>query len=660
MPTISIVHKLLFWFLILAIVPIVLLSYFNYQTAAEAINQQIKNSLVAIADSKTEAIETIIRNIQANVSVLTQSPLIAQTIIQLQSPNPSLSNRYTNFLRAITEDFGYKEIILTDARGKILFSKSGIDQLPRPSELFQVFERATTLVELSSSDFQPQGNLLIAYVAVPILDNQNAIIGTVIVGFTNDSLLSVTANYTGLGKTGETLLVTKSNGIYQLIAPTRNDGSPQPDQLAQIPSIQQAVNGTSGFGVNLDYRSRQVLEAWQYVATINGGLVVKIDTDEALASVRDVRNSTIIFSLSSSLVVALIALGVARSISQPIINLTAITKSIISGEFRWEAPIYSNDEIGDLARSFNLMMERLNHSFQELADMNQDLEVRVEERTKSLKWANLEINLLNEKLQEDNLRMSSELEITRRLQQLILPKEQELLNIPSLEIAGFMEPATEVGGDYYDVIQSNGSIRIGVGDITGHGLESGILMIMLQTAVRTLAHVNIKSPMAYINILNRVIYENICRMDTDKSLTLILLEYNQESNLLKLTGQHEEAIVVRSDGTVQCINTMDLGFPIGLEADISAFIGQVTIQLGTGDVVVLYTDGITEAENMGKQLYSQERLCRVIRQNVHQSAHQIREAIISDLRQHIGTQTVFDDITLVVIKKKQSPLQVLY
>jgi serine phosphatase RsbU (regulator of sigma subunit) len=81
--------------------------------------------------------------------------------------------------------------------------------------------------------------------------------------------------------------------------------------------------------------------------------------------------------------------------------------------------------------------------------------------------------------------MSAELAVSRKLQQMLLPKEHELNQIPGLEIAGFMEPATEVGGDYYDVLNHNGNVKIGIGDVTGHGLESGVVMLMTQTATRT-------------------------------------------------------------------------------------------------------------------------------------------------------------------------------
>ncbi len=267
-----------------------------------------------------------------------------------------------------------------------------------------------------------------------------------------------------------------------------------------------------------------------------------------------------------------------------------------------------------------------------------------------LERANNQILSLNELLKEENLRMGGELDITRRLQQMILPKDEELASIEGLDIAGFMEPAAEVGGDYYDVLQQNGRVKIGIGDVTGHGLESGMLMIMVQTAVRTLLQSEENDPVRFLDTLNRTIYGNVQRMASDKNLTLALLDY--KDGKLTLSGQHEEIIVVRKDGSLERFDTIDLGFPIGLQEEIFAFLDQRQIHLESGDVMVLYTDGITEAESELRKLYGLERLCEVICQHVNESAIAIREAVITDLRSHIGNHKIYDDITLLVLKQK--------
>lgn len=254
------------------------------------------------------------------------------------------------------------------------------------------------------------------------------------------------------------------------------------------------------------------------------------------------------------------------------------------------------------------------------------------------------------RLRAENLRLSAEIEVIQKLQKMVLPKSLELASIKDLEIASFIQPADVIGGDYYDVLQYNDQVKIGIGDVTGHGLESGLLMIMAQTAVRTLQESSETDPVKFLDILNRTLYGNIQRMSSSKNMTLALLDYTNRS--IQLSGQHEEVIVVRVNGQVERIDTVDLGFPIGLDADVSEFIAQQTIYLNPGDVIVLYTDGITEAENIESDQYGLERLCEVICKNHQNSAEHIRQAIVTDVQQYIGQQQVFDDMTVVVIKQK--------
>ncbi len=97
-----------------------------------------------------------------------------------------------------------------------------------------------------------------------------------------------------------------------------------------------------------------------------------------------------------------------------------------------------------------------------------------------------------------------------------------------------MQPADEVGGDYYDVLQKHGVLHIGIGDVTGHGLESGILMLMTQTAIRTLVEHGEPDPKTFLTTLNRVILKNAQRMQVDKTLTFALVTYQGGS--LKIVG----------------------------------------------------------------------------------------------------------------------------
>ncbi|MBP0027621.1 AAA family ATPase [Roseofilum sp. Guam] len=286
----------------------------------------------------------------------------------------------------------------------------------------------------------------------------------------------------------------------------------------------------------------------------------------------------------------------------------------------------------------------------ENAYLYRNLEQKVEERTAQLALANAEIKTLNEQLTSENLRLSSEVDVARKIQQMVLPKQTELEVVENLDIAGFMEPADEVGGDYYDILKQGDRIKISIGDVTGHGLESGVLMLMAQTVIRTLENIQETNAIHFLEIVNQTLHQNLQRMNSDKNMSLAILNY--ECGVIQVSGQHEEIIVVRADGQLELIDTLDLGFPIGLELEIGEFVAQQEIILNRDDIVILYTDGITEAENMENELYGLERLTQLAQQYRQHSAMQIRDLIIEEVRQFIGQQKVFDDITLVVLKQR--------
>ncbi len=139
-------------------------------------------------------------------------------------------------------------------------------------------------------------------------------------------------------------------------------------------------------------------------------------------------------------------------------------------------------------------------------------------------------------------------------------------------------------------------------------------------------------------------------MGADRTLTFALIEY--QGRQLKIVGQHEELLVVRKGGQIERVDTFDLGFPIGLEEEIAQWVAEAIVTLQLGEGIVLYTDGIIEAENMEKELYGIERLCNVISHHWDRSAEEIKQAVVDDVTRHIGDQKVYDDLTLVVLKQK--------
>ena len=352
----------------------------------------------------------------------------------------------------------------------------------------------------------------------------------------------------------------------------------------------------------------------------------------------------ILASVLAFLVLVLaVSVAVSRRFTAGLVALADAAGRLTRADYNIQVPVKGRDEVALVGAAFNSMAR-------EIREYTGTLEQRVADRTRELASATQEIQQLYEKLKDENLRMGAELDVARRIQMMVLPTASELDGIPDLDIASHVEPADEVGGDYYDVLHTTNGAKIGIGDVTGHGVESGVLMLMVQSVGRALHERGHDDPRTFLEVLNRAIYKNVERTKSGKHLSLAFLDY--EKGKVTISGQHEEVILIRQDGTVSRLDTMDLGFPIGLEENIGDYVSSVTLDFGSGDMLVLFTDGITEAESESNTLYGTERLVEAARLAHSGTATQAAAAIIADLKAHIGKQKVHDDITLVVVKHR--------
>jgi len=213
-----------------------------------------------------------------------------------------------------------------------------------------------------------------------------------------------------------------------------------------------------------------------------------------------------------------------------------------------------------------------------------------------------------------------------------------------------MSPADEVGGDYYDCFQSNGSVKFGIGDVTGHGLSAGVIMIMAQTAIKTVALMGERDMKRFLSLVNKVLYSNIVRIREDRSMTLSLIDYQDRT--FTVTGQHESLIVCRRDGIIELTDTEALGLFLGFEPDISRFVGETRLCLEPGDSLVLYTDGVVDAVNERNQPFGIRRLSQAVALHPERPAATILERVVALLKAYIGSSRVHDDFSLMVIKQK--------
>ncbi|RWX08590.1 HAMP domain-containing protein [Rhizobium hidalgonense] len=386
-------------------------------------------------------------------------------------------------------------------------------------------------------------------------------------------------------------------------------------------------------------------------AMLLGVVVPEREIDASLyaaqAKISEATNRIVLYQilaiLMSLLIVTIAVFAASKRITSGISALAGAAKRIQAKDYSVRVAISSRDEVGEAGEAFNRMAEEISYH-------TENLEQLVEERTAQIEDAKEEISTLNAQLQRENRRLGTELAVAERIQLMVLPLDQELDDFQALEIAAYMRPAEEVGGDYYDVLKNGSRLKIGIGDVTGHGLESGVLMLMVQSVARALQEAGNTDAVKFLTTLNSALFKNIVRTKIDKHLTLAFLDYDGKEMIL--SGQHEEVVVVRANGEVERIDTMDLGIPIGLEADISAFIKTREIAFAKGDLILLHTDGVTEAENDAGELFGMERLCREAVRLKDLSAEKVVAEIVATLMGFIGSQKIYDDITLLAVRHR--------
>ncbi|HVP19731.1 MAG TPA: SpoIIE family protein phosphatase [Spirochaetia bacterium] len=267
-----------------------------------------------------------------------------------------------------------------------------------------------------------------------------------------------------------------------------------------------------------------------------------------------------------------------------------------------------------------------------------------------LEKANKEIADLNTRLEDENLRLSHELEVAQHIQNIVLPQESDYQAFRDLQISCRMIPATEVGGDFYDTIHFGPEGFISIGDVTDHGLHSGLIMMMVHTALRALSRIERNDIQRIYGVINKLLYDFRLKTLDHRIMSLVILKYMGEGNFM-MTGQHETLLMLRKDGTVQNIESLEYGMYAGLDSNVLPYLKLHTFHMEVGDVLVLYTDGVTEAMNDKSEVFGTEGIIRVAEPLREASADAIQTAIVEACQQHIGQARRFDDISVVVVKK---------
>jgi len=262
-------------------------------------------------------------------------------------------------------------------------------------------------------------------------------------------------------------------------------------------------------------------------------------------------------------------------------------------------------------------------------------------------------------------RLAEEMKLGREIQMALLPHENPQLS--GLSAQGLMQPAKEIGGDYYDFITLPDADNLGIviGDVSGKGVAAGLLMAMVKTAIHTLTQEE-SSPRNILLRTNQILSKHI---GGERFMTLLYFMWQaRERTLCYSSAGHEHILIYRhsseervagvegkakgegSKGHVEDIKSG--GFMLGMMPNIEPFLEEKTIALSPGDKVLLYTDGVTEAQNQQEDRYNLDRLKESFLRHSAKPAGELMQAVRDEVYSFIGNYPQYDDITLVVLEAK--------
>jgi len=319
----------------------------------------------------------------------------------------------------------------------------------------------------------------------------------------------------------------------------------------------------------------------------------------------------------------LIGISLTRSITGAVHDLYVATKKVQEGDLSHRIEVRGRDQLAELSHSFNGMTENLGRL------------------------------IVVEKEQQ---RMQSELTIAREVQDQLFPKAE--LALRTFRLMGLCNPARMVSGDYYDFLQLHSSVALAIGDVAGKGISAALLMASIQSIMRTQLTAGIPAAAAagngsshpvlstgyLVSQLNKQLYDST---SAEKYATFFFGLYDEASRVLTYTNAgHLPPILMRE------------GSPISLEVTgtvVGAFpfsrYEEKCIPLQTGDLLIAYTDGITEPENEYGQMFGEERLIEVLVKYGNRDGSEIISRVMESVHHWTGSSELQDDMTLLLARR---------
>lgn len=578
-----------------------------------------KVAIANVGDDAMQLVHIVTSNQAAQVAAAHQLLMAFARLPQLRNHDPvACSALMAEMLKAYPH---YLNIGLIESDGNITCSAVPLREPVNVADRLY-FELAIQTRDFVVSDYQTgrvtgRPAINYAYPLVGATGNVDAVI------YIAQSLDWLTTALAGVQlPSGAVLAVTDRNGTVLARVPPADDVVGR--RLAE-PLLVAALSGRTAPGLVESEDVAGVSRLWAYAPLIAGTdfhAMIGVSKAVAFADIdRRMSRNLFAFGLITALALAVAWFGANRILRQ-VDALVVATRRLASGDLDGRSSEAGRNEIGLLARSFNRMAEML---------QARDRALRLaEERTRAA-----EVELAVTKAQID---------IARKIQQSLLPSDP--LTLAGVRLAGRCLPAADVGGDYFGYFPHGESgVDSLIGDVSGHGIGAALLMAEARTSFMSARLVE-KGAAGVVSKLNELLYDDLDRAQLFMTACCITFDA-ATSELTYANAGHPAALVLRS-GEAGCTPLYAEGVLLGIQKD--ARFDQAAMRISAGDVVVLYTDGITEMSNAAGEFFGTGRLEAAIVAHRHLDPEFLIDAVLTALERFAAGRPYDDDCTIVAMK----------
>jgi serine phosphatase RsbU (regulator of sigma subunit)/anti-sigma regulatory factor (Ser/Thr protein kinase) len=389
---------------------------------------------------------------------------------------------------------------------------------------------------------------------------------------------------------------------------------PEPDRVT-IGSFPGRGGRVTDYGAAVMYRGRQVGQV--HVAVNDGKIERRLE-----AAQKDLRRMALLTLLVTVIAIYFLSLMVTR----PLQKIFEGVRALSTGDISVRIDLDTKDEFGELASIFNDMTNKLQESQKGMVEQE---------------------------------RLQKEMQVAQEIQHTLLPAE--FPTIDGYEIGAMYRAAKEVGGDYYDFFWVDPtSLGIVVADVSGKGVPGSLVMTMIRTAMRLESRGNKSAS----DVLGRVNTHVTADMKKGMFVTMFYIILDSRNRVINFSSAGHNPMVLYRGESRQVFFLKPKGFPLGIDLpeddQFAKNLALQRIQLHKDDMLVIYTDGITEAMNAAKQQFGEDRLVATIKKNAHLTPQAFVERLNRAVMDFTQGAEQNDDITVVAIKEKMKAESVVY